>query len=115
MNKEVLALFEMLDQKNGYLLEFHQMNLDEINKLNQGCTDHFETFYYNREVLLNAIDKLDRKLSINRCSKMNRAEKKKLVEILNIKKDMVLSILEQDLMIMSLLEQLKNKIPSLAS
>ncbi len=119
MSKKVIALLELLEQKNSYLLEFHKINIDEINRLHQGCIDNLENFYYSRELLLNAIDKLDHKFSEKDTSgdflKANKAEKKKLLEILKLKKDMVLSILDQDLVIISLIEKLQNKYPSIAS
>ena len=120
MDKDVLSLFEMLEQKNSYLLEFHKLNTDQINLLSQGLTDNFENFYYSREILLNAINKLDSKMAKKDSKegfKINKPERKKLMDILNLKKRMVLSILDQDLTIISLVEKLnQNKnIRSIAS
>ncbi len=119
MSKEVLTLLEILEQKNSYLLEFHRINIDEIDRLYQGRIDNLENFYYSREILLNAIDKLDYKFSEKGAQKYffkaNKKEKGKLIEILKLKKSMVLSILDQDLVIISLVEKLQNKNPSIAS
>ena len=62
MDREVRSLFEMLEQKNSYLLEFHKINTEEMDRLAEGCADHLEDFYYSRELLLNAIDKLDKRI-----------------------------------------------------
>ena len=119
MSKEVVKLLEILEQKNSYLLEFHKINIDEMDRLYQGRVDNLENFYYSREILLNAIDKLDSKFSKKSSDgdffKANKAEKKKLIEILKLKKDMVLSILDQDLAIISLVDKMQNKNLSIAS
>ena len=116
MDREVQSLFEMLEQKNSYLLEFHKINNEEMDRLAGGCSDNLETFYYSRELLLNAIDKLDRKILEKEKKPVQQVEasdKKKLQEILSLKNNMVLSILDQDLTILSLVEKLnknnKNK------
>ena len=118
MGKDIMNLLEILDRKNDYLLEFHKINTEEIERLNKGCIDNLENFYYGREILLNAIDKIDNTISEQgKESKyeVNKMEKKKLEEILKLKKKMVLSILDQDLVIISLVEELQNKIPAIAS
>lgn len=113
-----MSLIEILDKKNNYLLEFHKINLEEMGRLNHGFIDNLENFYYSREILLNAIDKIDNEISsqqsVSKCT-VNRDQKQKLEKVLDFKKDMVLSILDQDLTIISLVEQLQNKIPSIAS
>ena len=119
MHKEVFSLFEVLEQKNSYLLEFHKLNMDELSRLSEGCIDNLENFYYSREFLLNAINKLDKKISHNEWDKkvtVNAREKKKLADILELKRKMVLSILDQDLTIISLVDQIKKKeLPAIAS
>ena len=110
MNKEIMSLFEMLEQKNSYLLKFHKINMDELNRLAEGYIDNLENFYYSRELLLNAINKLDRRLpwdNLNENLQINTVEKKKLMDILNLKRKMVMSILDQDLTIISLVDQIK--------
>ena len=115
---EAISLFCLLEQKNSYLLEFHKLNMDELNLLANGRIDHLEDFYYSRELLLNAISKLDIQISEDEIenTKVNNNQKKKLVDILNLKRKMVMSILDQDLAIISLVNELKRgKIADLAS
>ena len=109
MHTESISLFHLLEQKNSYLLEFHKLNMDELNRLAEGRMNNLENFYYSRELLLNAIHKLDDQISQNQIEELevNKKEKKKLVDILNLKRKMVLSILDQDLAIISLVDQLK--------
>ena len=112
MNDQILSLFEVLEQKNSYLLEFHKINMHELNRLAEGCLNNLENFYYSRELLLNAINKLDHKISRNRLDKnlkINKTQKRKLIDILNLKRKMVISILDQDLIILSLVDQIKNE------
>ena len=108
---ETVSLFDLLEKKNSYLLEFHKINTEELKRLAKGCFDHLEDFYYSRELLLNAIHKLDDKISQNPIGniKVQKSEKKKLTDILNLKRKMVMSILDQDLTILSLVSQLKEK------
>ena len=106
---QAVSLFELLEQKNSYLLEYHKINMDELRRLEEGSINNLENFYYSREILLNAINKLDHKISENQIKSLevNKRGKKKLIDILNLKRKMVLSILDQDLTIISLVDQLK--------
>lgn len=116
---EATALFDLLEQKNSYLLEFHKLNMDELNLLADGHIEHFEDFYYSRELLLNAISKLDVQISedeIENLEQPNKIQKKKLLDILNLNRKMVMSIVDQDLAIISLLSELnKGKTKDIAS
>ncbi len=109
--REVSALFEAMEQKNSYLLELHKINMSELARLAEGCIDNLEDFYYSRELLLNAINKLDDEIfqdNWNKNLKISALHKQKLAELLNLKKQMVLSILDQDLTIISLIGKIKN-------
>ena len=91
-------------------MEFHKINNTEIEKLVQGCSDNLENFYYSRELLLNAIDRLDKQIAAEEQStgfEAQNIEKQKLQELLRLKKSMVLSILDQDLIIISLVDRLQ--------
>ena len=110
MDKEIFSLFNVLEQKNSYLLEFHKINMEELNRLAEGCVDNLENFYYSREILLNAISKLDSKLSKKEwlhSLKVDKEEKKKLIDIFHFKRKMIMSILDQDLAIISLVDKIK--------
>ena len=111
MQQEVFSLLEVLEQKNSYLLEFHKINMEELNRLSEGCTDNLENFYYSRELLLNAINKLDSNISQKNLYKnleVDKSQKRKLLNILTLKKKMVMSILDQDLAIISLVDKIRN-------
>ena len=107
MDKDVLSLFKILEQKNSYLLEFHKLNQEELKKLCKGHLNNLETFYYSREIILNAIERLDKKLHHHQETSitLHSEEKRKLEEMLKLKKDMVLSILDQDFTILSLFDK----------
>lgn len=119
MDKEIFSLFDVLEQKNSYLLEFHKINTEELNRLADGCVDNLENFYYSREILLNAISKLDSQLSKkkwNHSLKVDKKEKRKLMDIFQFKRKMIMSILDQDLAIISLVDKInKGDIESIAS
>lgn len=110
MLNKVFTLFEVLEKKNSYLLEFHKINMNELDRLAEGQMDNLENFYYSRELLLNAIKKLDNKITndnLDKNLKINQEEKKKLEDILSLKRKTVMSILDQDLVILSLVDQIK--------
>lgn len=110
VHTEVVSLFEALEKKNSYLLEFHKINMNELKRLSEGCVENLENFYYSRELLLNAINKLDGQISgenWNKNLRIDKNQKQKLVDILKLKKEMVMSILDQDLKIISLLDTIK--------
>ena len=112
MEEGVQSLFNLLEEKNSYLLEFHKINNNEIERLVKGHQDNLENFYYSRELLLNAIDKLDKQIAEGEKHAFfapHKEEKKKLKEILLLKRNMVLSILDQDLTIISLVDRLNQK------
>lgn len=113
MDREVSSVFEILEEKNSCLLEFHRINTDEILRLSQGRIDNLENFYLSRELLLRAISRLDSKIAKNNSNgagpnkiEVNQEERRKLLELLNLKKNMVMSIVDQDMTILSLMEKL---------
>lgn len=110
--EDIFSLFETLEKKNSYLLEFHKINMEELSRLAKGSLGNLENFYYSREILLNAISRLDNKISLddlNEDVEIQPKEKKKLLDILNLKRKMVMSILDQDLTIISLVDKLKKE------
>lgn len=118
MNEDFLKILDLLERKNTYLLEFHKLNNKEISLLSKGKVQNLENFYYSREILLNAIDKLELKFenkSIYEGCEMDFKEKKKLSDILKLKNDMIRSILDQDMLILSLVDQLNEEASSVAS
>lgn len=109
-------IFQLLEKKNDYLLEFHKLNTSEIEKLIQNKESNFEDFYYLREIILNAISRLDAEFSsrnteIESTTQVGQIHKKRLTDLLTFRKKMVFSILEQDATIFSLCDKLnKNSI-----
>lgn len=111
MNQEILSLLEVLDRKNSYLLEFHKINTEELTRLIKGNSDNLENFYYSREILLNAISKIDAQIlkqEISDNCEINKRQQQKLEDILKFKSKMVLSIVDQDFTIISLVDKLQN-------
>ena len=118
MNETILEILTLLEKKNSYLLEYHRINSKEISLLSKGQIKNLENFYYSRELLLDAIDKVDNKFkskNLYEKSKMNHKTKQRLSDILKLKNDMVRSILDQDVTILSLVEQLNEGKLSIAS
>ena len=114
MQEDVKSLFCLLEEKNDCLLKFHKLNNSEIGRLSDGCQDNLEKFYHAREALLNAIDKVDKRIAAEEKAarfEARKEEKKKLKKILRLKRDLALSILDQDLVILSLMNGLHEDDP----
>ena len=56
----LLALINLLNDKNYHLQKFHQMNETELMNFTEGCFDGLETFYQSRETILDLIRCIDR-------------------------------------------------------
>ena len=110
MQEDVKSLFCLLEKKNDCLLKFHKLNNSEIGRLTCGCQDNLDNFYHAREALLAAIDKADKRIAAEEKAarfEARKEEKKKLKKLLRLKRDLVLSILDQDLVILSLMNGLR--------
>ena len=112
MKENVYQLFKMLDKKNSYLREFYDVNAREIKRLVRGEFDKLETFYYSRELILNAIERIDKQLKTNKLIQepsISNQDRIRLKEIFKLKQNMVLSILDQDMAIFSMVEKGENQ------
>ena len=71
---------------------------------------NLENFYYSRELLLNAIARLDEKIAQEKLppgkADLPEEDKHRMKNLLLCKRTMILSILDQDLAIISLVEKL---------
>lgn len=106
----------LLNEKNHYLEKFYALNEVELVNFAQGNFDNIETFYQNREGILEVLQYIDAEIDKAHESEMNLSEemtaqdKKDAHEALRIKDEYVARIIEQDIQVLSCIESAKNSI-----
>jgi len=100
-------VIDLLKQKNNYLSQFEKMNVFECRRLQSGDYSHIEQFYYSRQIILDAIENIDNSLKTYRVQKVSEENKKTILNLLNEKRKITLSILRQDIIIHSYLNDLQ--------
>lgn len=100
-------VIDLLDRKNKYLSDFRKINTEELVRIQKGNLNNLETFYFDREVLLNAIDRLDQSMQgckLDQLEDVCDTSRKKVLDLLTEKKKLINGIISQDLDIHSRLE-----------
>ena len=109
-------IIALLNEKNHYLEKFYSLNEKELVHFLQGDFDGVETFYSNREKILEIITYVDSQIDIahNRepeaAATASTEQKREIREALTIKDEYVARILEQDIQVLSCIESAKNSI-----
>ncbi len=108
MDKVLILLIE----RNKYIQKLYEVNHKEINRITANCFDHVEEFYKIRGHLLDIIqnleEMLDQALKTTHLPVTKRI-KSKIQNILEEKDKTVKKILQQDLEILSIIEQRKTQ------
>ena len=100
--KSIKAMIFLLEKKNSYLDEFKTLNEEEMARIQNEDFSNLESFYYDREILLNAMDRIDKQLkdhSLDQCADADQPSKQKIVLLLRNKKNSLRTILDQDMKI----------------
>lgn len=113
----MLRIITLLNQKNHYLEKFYSMNETEILNFSQGIFDNLETFYKNRESILEMIKYLDSEIDAvqrgtadNEAQSIAKEDRREIQSAMAIKDEYVNRILSQDLEILSCIENAKSLI-----
>lgn len=109
----MMRIIQLLDQKNHYLEKFYALGEGVLNELSKGQFEDVEGFYQNREKILEMIRYIDFEVNEaqNAMTETVDAETRQEVkERLKVKEVYVSQILDQDLSIMSFIEQVKSDI-----
>lgn len=109
------SIAELLDEKNQYLEKFYRLNEAEIEKFTSGEFNNLESFYGSREGILALIKKVDEMIEdSSEAANINESVtddvKKIIFNCLKHKNKLVEKILEQDLRILSAIENEKSNI-----
>lgn len=108
MDKVLILLIE----RNKYIQKLYEVNHKEINRIMANCFDHVEEFYKIRGHLLDIIQNLEEMLDEALKTTHLPATKRirnKIQNILEEKDKTVKKILQQDLEILSIIEQRKTQ------
>ena len=104
------TLIDMLEKKNNYLSQFEQLSSLEWKRICVGDFSNVEKFYYSRQIILDAIDHIDKKLKKHKLSLSNKHTQKQVMSILQKKHKIILSILHKDLLIHSNIRELESNL-----
>ena len=109
-------LVQFLNEKNHFLEKFYSVNEEQITLLENFQFDKIDQFYNQREDLLKIINYIDAEIyrAHLQFKEMNlgftEIEKCQIRESMKIKEMYVKKILEQDLIVLSLIDEAKSQI-----
>lgn len=112
----MIRLIQFLNEKNHFLEKFYALNEKQISLLESGQIDEIEKFYTQREDLLKILKYIDAEVYKAHAShKENSAtytedEKTEIRSSLRAKEMYVKKILDQDLIVLSLIDEAKSRI-----
>ena len=109
------TIINLLKDKNYHLEKFHELNAMELINFVDGNFDNLEVFYQSRETILDLVRCIDRLIDAATASqgvpdKISDAAKRTVTSCMHLKSELVQRILEQDLQILSMIEQAKSNI-----
>ncbi|MDB2425996.1 hypothetical protein N9W41_00460 [bacterium] len=110
-----MKVLDLLNSKNVLLEKFYSVNESKIIELDDGVVDKIEEFYTSREGLLSDIHKIDSEIQANNRNDLEgeiveASVKKKILDAISFKNEIVQRILAQDLQILSYIEKEKSDI-----
>ncbi len=112
----MIRIIQFLNEKNHFLEKFYSLNERQITRLEGGVFDDIEKFYNQREDLLKILKYVDTEIHQSHMShkdmsgSFNDGEKGLIREALRAKEMYVKKILDQDLLILSLIDEAKSQI-----
>ena len=96
-------IIKLLKRKNDCLREFEKASVQEYRRLRLGDLSHIESFYHHRQKILKIIDNIDRELKTTTTASISEKDKKTMLDLIQEKKKITLTVLQQDLLIHSYL------------
>ena len=111
----MLRIITLLEERNYYLEKFSKINEKELRLFNMNNFTGIDPFYETRERVLKIIQYIESELSkaeqnLDSRTQPNSAEKSKIQSCLNLKQRYINIIMEQDLEILSQIENYKSQI-----
>lgn len=112
----MIRIIQLMSEKNHFLEKFMSLNEKQIIRLQSGQYDQIEKFYNQREDLLKIIKYIDSETNKEQMKKneiasvMLESDRKIIKENLKIKDNYTAKILDQDMQVLSLIDQAKSQI-----
>jgi len=108
----MLRIIDLLNHKNHYLEKFYSLNETELLNFVEGNFANLESFYQDREKILEMIRYIDCEIDVEQKKDQNPSDqhKRDIHSALSIKEEYVSRILAQDLEILSCIEATKSNI-----
>jgi hypothetical protein len=108
-------IINLLKEKNHYLKKFYTLNKAELLRLSDGDFSRLDYFYQSRENILDMISHIEAKMEADLGKtepilSVSEQERQKVRNELSFKDDVVGQILDQDLQILSMIEDAKTEI-----
>ena len=113
-DNNINLIIQLLEQKNNLLRLFLEMSEAERKSFKARNFENLESLYDNREELLACVQSIDKRIDIHSANEtaasVSKENKKVIQGLLEKKQLLVNQILEQDLMILSSVENEKSSI-----
>ena len=100
-------VIELLRQKNSYLNRFEKISSAECHRLQSGDYSHVEKFYHSRQIILDALENIDKHLKSYTPQHISKEDKQTVQKLLQKKRKITRSILQKDILIHSYLNDLQ--------
>ncbi|MGE4131753.1 MAG: hypothetical protein AB7F86_08940 [Bdellovibrionales bacterium] len=109
------TILNLLKDKNYHLQKFHDLNESELLNFAESNFDNLEVFYESRETILDLVRCIDRLIEAAIQAQgdsipVRDEDKKEMARCIDAKNELVTKILEQDLQVLSVIEQAKSSI-----
>lgn len=107
-----MRIVQLLEQKNHFLEKLLSLNELQASLLRSGETDTLDEFYERREKIMDTIQYIDNQLAVCYQQDQNLPEEQttQVRKLLFIKDEYVKRILEQEVMILSLIDEIKTQL-----
>ncbi len=100
-------VIDLLKQKNNYLMQFKKIGSLECDRLRSGDYSHIERFYYNRQIILDAIENIDKNLKSYTVQNTSEEDRETISILLRKQREITRAILQKDLIVHSYLNDLQ--------
>ena len=102
------TILNMLEQKNHYLSQFDDLSEKQLKRLRAGNFSHIKSFYHHRQMILNAMETIDKKLKKGPRPSVSQKSKDRLKTLLYESRLLMLSIQMKDRLIHKILTKKKS-------
>lgn len=112
----MIRTVQLLNEKNHFLEKFMSLNEKQIARLEKGHFDQVEIFYNQREDLIKIIKYIDSEINKAQIAQTKKetslveADRQLIKECLKTKDSYTSCILDQDMQVLSLIDQAKSQI-----